>query len=60
LPGLTTSDIKYLSVWNRRSEENFGHVEFHRHYTAASSGASMATELSSLKAVLLFASLIFM
>ena len=31
---LTYSDIKYLSVWNPKLEADFGHVEFHKYYTA--------------------------
>jgi hypothetical protein len=33
--GLHTSDIKYLSVWNRQYEEDFGHVDFQELYSSA-------------------------
>jgi len=32
---LGTSDIKYFAVWARQYEENFGHVEFHKHYSSS-------------------------
>ena len=50
---LGTSDIKYFAVWSRQYEENFGHVEFHKHYSSATTAAGNAEKVLFLTILVL-------